>query len=164
MQHHDHQPLATIMQKPLNKAPALLQRMQMKLPRYRFNLTYKRGPTLHLADTLSRTALPQPISARVTHFDIFRMEMESSELSRNAKLEESTENYLREGTSKDSTLTALYKVIVHGLPEDRSVISESLRPYWTYRDELSVQNAIKLNCRSDTRTHPQRPRTHDSFQ
>ena len=126
--HTDHQPLETIYKKPLNKAPARLQRMLMKLQRYRFNLTYKRGPTLHLADTLSRAALPQPISARVTPFDVFRMEMESSELSRNARLEESTENHLREETSKDNTLTALHKVIVHGWPEDRSIISESLRP------------------------------------
>ena len=140
--HTDHQPLETTMKKPFNKAPARLQRMLMKLQRYRFNLTYKRGPTLHLADTLSRAALPHPISSRVTHFNVFRMEVESSELSRNARLEESTENHLREGTSKDITLTALYKVIVHGWPEDRSVISESLRPYWTYRDELSVQNGI----------------------
>jgi len=58
------------MKKPLNKAPARLQRMLMKLQRYRFNLHY----------TLSRAALPQPISAaRVTHFDVFRMEMERAE-------------------------------------------------------------------------------------
>ena len=127
--HTDHQPLETIYKKPLNKTPARLQRMLMKLQRYRFNLTYKRGPTLHLADTLSRAALPQPISARVTHFDVFRMAMESSEFSRNARLEESTENHLHEETSKDITLTALHKVIVHGWPEDRSIISEPLRPY-----------------------------------
>ena len=58
--HTDHQPPETIMKKPLNKAPARLQRMLMKLQRYRFDLTYKRGTTLHLADTLSRAALPQP--------------------------------------------------------------------------------------------------------
>ena len=98
--------------------------MLMKLQRYRFNLTYKRGPTLHLADTLYRVALPQPISARVTHFGVFRMEMESSEFSRNARLEGSTKNHLREETSKDITLTALHKVAVHGWPEDRSIISE----------------------------------------
>ena len=114
----------------------------MKLQRYRFNLTYKRWPTLHLADTLSRAALPQPISARVTHFDVFRMEIESSEFSRNARLEESTKKHLRVETSKDITLTALHKVIVHGWPEDRLNISEPLRPYWSYRDELSVQNGI----------------------
>lgn len=140
--HTDHQPLETIMKKPLNKAPAHLQRMLMKLQRYRFNLTYKKGPTLHIADTLSQAALPQPTSARVTHFDVFRMEMESEQNSRNPRLEESTENHLREQTSRDVTLTALYQVIVHGWPEDKSVISESLRPFWNYGDELSVQNGI----------------------
>ena len=70
------------------------------------------------------------------------MEMESSEFSRNARLEESTKNHLREETSKDITLTALHKVIVHGWRKDRSIISEPLHPYWSYRDELSVQNGI----------------------
>ena len=128
------------MKKALNKAPARLQRMLMKLQRYRFNLTYKRGATLHLADTLSRAALPHPTSARVTHFDVFRMEMEYEQNSRNPRLQETTESHLPEETSKDITLATLY--IVHGWPEDRSVISESLHPYWNFRDELSVQNSI----------------------
>ena len=83
--HTDHQPPETIMKKPLNKTPAGLQRMLMKLQRYRFTLTYKRGPTHHLADTLSWAALPQPLSARVTHFDVFRMEMETEQNSRNPR-------------------------------------------------------------------------------
>ena len=112
--HTDHRPLETIMKKPLNKAPAHLQRMLMKLLRYRFHLTYKRGTTLHLADTLSRAALPQPTSARVTHFDVFRIEMEHEQNSRNLRLQETTENHLPEETSKDVTLATLHKVIVYG--------------------------------------------------
>ena len=112
----------------------------MKLLRYRFDLTYERGTTLHLAETLSRAALPHPTSARVTHFDVFRMEMEYEQNSRNPRLQETTESHLHEETSKDITLATLY--IVHGWPEDRSVISESLHPYWNFRDELSVQNSI----------------------
>jgi len=138
----DHQPLKTIMKKPLNKAPTRLQRNEMKLQRYGFNLNCKRRRTLHLAQTLSRAALPQSISARVTHFNVFIMEMESEQNSRKPRLEETTENHPREETSKDVTRATLYKVIVHGWPEDRSVISDSLRPYWNYRDKLSVQNGI----------------------
>ena len=59
--HTDHQPLETIKKKPLNKAPARLQRILMRLQRYQFTVKYKRGPTLYLADTLSRAALPHPI-------------------------------------------------------------------------------------------------------
>ena len=64
----DHQPLETIIKKPLNKAPARLQRMLMRLQRYQFTIKYKRGPTFYLADTLSRAALPHPITARVQDF------------------------------------------------------------------------------------------------
>ena len=49
------------------------------------------------------------------------MEMESEQNSTNLRLEESTENHLREETSKDFTLTTLYKVIAHGWPQDRAV-------------------------------------------
>ena len=70
------------------------------------------------------------------------MEIEHEQNSRNPRLQETTENHFREETSKDVTLATLYKVIVHGWPEDRSVISESLRPYWNFRDELSGQNGI----------------------
>ena len=82
--HTNHQPLETIIKKPLSKAPARLQRMQ----RYRFKFTYKRGPTLHLADTVTlyRAALPQPVTANVTHFDVFRVEMECERNSRNPRL------------------------------------------------------------------------------
>ena len=140
--HTDHQPLETIMKKPLNKAPARLQRMLMRLQRYQFTIKYKRGPTLYLAGTLSRAALPHPITARVRDFDVFRMEMESDYNTRNPRLTEITENQLREETSKDTTLNTLYNVIVKGWPANRASIPEYLRPYWTYRDELSVKNGI----------------------
>ena len=114
----------------------------MRLQRYRFKLTYKRGPTLHLADTLSRAALPQPVAAKVTNFDVFRLEIESQYSTRNQRLEESTENNLRVETEKDTTLTALHNVIVHGWPENRANVLPFLRPYWNYREERSVQNGI----------------------
>ena len=61
--HTDHQPLETICKKPLHKAPARLQKMLMRLQRYRFTIKYKKGTSLHLADTLSRAALPTPVHA-----------------------------------------------------------------------------------------------------
>ena len=83
-----------------------------------------------------------PKEQRYSQIEKECLAISNCELSRNARLEESTENHLREETSKDNTLTALHKVIVHGWPEDRSIISEPLRPYCSYRDELSVQNCI----------------------
>ena len=52
--HTDHQPLETIFKKPVNKAPARLQKMMVVLQRYSFNVIYTRGSSLYIADTLSR--------------------------------------------------------------------------------------------------------------
>lgn len=54
----DHKPLLSIVNKPLNKVPARLQRIRLTLQRYEFTLVYKPGKQLILADTLSRACLP----------------------------------------------------------------------------------------------------------
>lgn len=74
--HTDHEPLETIFKKPLHKSPACLEWMLKTLQRYQFSLRYKKGTSLHVADTLSRAALPTPVQAKVTGFEVFRLELE----------------------------------------------------------------------------------------
>lgn len=50
----DHKPLISLVNKPLNKIPARLQRIMLHIQRYDFKLIYKRGKELILADSLSR--------------------------------------------------------------------------------------------------------------
>ena len=50
--HIDHQPLQSIFQKDL--APKHLQKMTLFLQRYNFTVVYRKGSSLHLANTLSR--------------------------------------------------------------------------------------------------------------
>ena len=127
--HKDHQPLETIMKKPLNKAPARLQRMIMRLQRYRFKVTYRRCPTLHLANTLSRAPLTHPVAVDVTSFDVFRVKMQHLGQQRNPGLTENTERRIREETSKDEALKELHHVIVQGWPNDKAAVQSPLRPY-----------------------------------
>lgn len=47
----DHQPLETIVRKPLHKAPSRLQRMLLRLQKFNLNVRYKRGKEMVLADT-----------------------------------------------------------------------------------------------------------------
>ena len=130
------------MKKPLNKAPARLQRMIMRHQRYRFKVTYKKGPTLHLADTLSQAPLAHPVDVDVTSFDAFCVKMEHLGQQRNPGLTENTERQIREKTSKDETLKKLHHVIIQGWPNDKAEVQPLLCPYWNYRDEVSVQNGI----------------------
>ena len=99
--HTDHQPLETICKKPLHKAPARLQKMLMRLQRYSFVIKYKKGTSLHLADTLSRAALPTPTHARVTGFEVFRTALREKCNTHNPRLKENTESRVREETKKD---------------------------------------------------------------
>ena len=50
----DHKPLETIFKKQLEKAPARLQNMLLKLQKYNIKVVYKKGKEMYLADTLSR--------------------------------------------------------------------------------------------------------------
>ena len=52
--HTDHQPLQSIFQRYLASAPKSLQNMMLFLQRYNFTVVYRKGSSLHLADTLSR--------------------------------------------------------------------------------------------------------------
>jgi len=52
--HTDHQPLQSIFQKDLTSGPKRLQKMMLFLQRYNFTVVYRKGSSLHLADTLSR--------------------------------------------------------------------------------------------------------------
>lgn len=72
--HTDHKPLETIFKKSHNKAPARLQRMLSRLRRYQFNVIYKKGTSLHIADTLSRASLPTLSTNNMSGFDGFRVD------------------------------------------------------------------------------------------
>ena len=53
----DHKPLENIFQKPLNNAPARLQRMLLRLQKYDIRVKYAPGKELYVANTLSRAYL-----------------------------------------------------------------------------------------------------------
>ena len=51
---------------------------------------------------------------------------------------------IREETDKDTTLSALREIIMHGWPEKRSDCPAYLHDYWNYEDELTVANSLVL--------------------
>ena len=55
----DHKPLASIVKKPLDRAPKRLQGMLMRALAYDIEVRYLNGKEMYLADTLSRAHLPR---------------------------------------------------------------------------------------------------------
>ena len=53
---------------------------------------------------------------------------------------------LQQETKKDNDLSTLRDFIVDGWPDSMKEIPTQLRQYWSYREELSVENGMLLKC------------------
>ena len=51
---------------------------------------------------------------------------------------------LKEEVSSDATLKSLYETVLKGWPLDRALLPADLWPYWSFRDEISIDNGVLL--------------------
>ena len=141
--HTDHQPLETIFKKPLSKAPQRLQRMMLKLQQYDFSVQYKKGKEMYIADTLSRAPLNNPTEHGIGEEQVFCSELLSMDL-KPPNLSSDTFQRLQKETSMDIAMSALYKVVKQGWPSDKALLPPEIRPYWSFRDEISIYEGVLL--------------------
>ena len=137
----DHQPLETIFKKPLSSAPRRLQKMLMRLQRYNIQVVYKKGSTMVLADTLSRATLPIRNESKQSDFEVFRVDIEQ-DIPSHERITSLTLLQLRVQTLKDESMKDLARTIISGWPMSKDKLHPSLTPYWTFRDELTVQDGL----------------------
>ncbi|XP_047484153.1 uncharacterized protein K02A2.6-like [Penaeus chinensis] len=128
----DHKPLEMIQLKNLTATPPRLQRMLMRLQHYDVTIRYKPGKDLLLADGLS--CLP---STDNQHIGLDR-QINFVTFS-NEKLVS-----LRQETSKDVILHGLKDVIIQGWPEKMKDLPRMLQPYWSFRDEISIEDGLVI--------------------
>ena len=125
--HTDHQPLETILKKPLHAAPRRRQKMMMCLQRYNINVTYKKGTSLLLADTLSRAPLPTTNDSKQTNFEVFRVNIDNH--VEDSRITHQTLDDIKVSTANDPTICDLNKIIIQGLPTQKSKLPQSLQPF-----------------------------------
>ena len=128
----DHKPLEQIRKKSLTKAPLRLQKMLMKLQPYNFDLVYKPGKQVIVADALSRMT---PVDTD----EIPGMEVQIHDLVSitPVRLEQ-----LQRETKEDYTLQLLSRQIAVGWPPSIKSVSTAIRPFWSVRDGISIQNGL----------------------
>ena len=128
----DHLPLISISKKPLLKAPKRLQSMLLKIQEYDYELIYKAGKSIPVADALSRAPVENSKEfervQNITHSSI------NDEVIQEIKLE----------TEKDQALSELKLTISHGWPQGKFDLSPVITPYFDYRDELVIEDGIVL--------------------
>ncbi|KAF5283065.1 hypothetical protein FQR65_LT14082 [Abscondita terminalis] len=139
----DHEPLKTVFKKSLDKYP-LRQRIKINLQNFDFEVKYKPGKELYFADALSRTGV-----------DNENLKLLESELEiqinliqdDNVMSEPQLENFQNK-ENEDLELQTMKTLIRKGWPKDKALLNEVAKPYWKYKDELSIINELfenKLN-------------------
>ena len=122
----DHKPLA---------APARLQRMIMSIQRYAIQVSYKPGKELLVADTLSRSPLPD--LADELEYQEYDINILHTLPITEAKLEE-----FKQSTKADPALTDLVHNVQNGWPAKKSNVPIGAQPFWNYRDEVTYHHGI----------------------
>ena len=133
----DHKPLEAIFKKHLSSAPPRIARMMLRIQKYDAQIKYVPGKDIPVADALSR--ISSCYGEAVQGLDVSVHEVH---LHLNAS--PTRVSQIREETDKDTTLSALREIIMHGWPEKRSDCPAYLHAYWNYRDELTVADGLIL--------------------
>ena len=140
----DHSPLEMIWKKPIARAPPRLQRMLLKVQGYDFDIQHRPGSEMILADTLSR--LPG-VDASVVDLDL-RVDGISiaDDIDATAvdmiHFSPQKASELRTHTLADPDLYTLQNIIITGWPNRQNDLPRNVRQYWSYRDELGVEDGI----------------------
>ena len=130
----DHKPLEMIVMKPLSSATKRLQRMLLQLQKYTFDVKYKKGEHMYLADTLSRAYIPEVNVCDFVH--------ELEELDHRESLPVSQERWQQLNHASDNVCQQLRATIQNGWPENKSEVPEYVLPYYESRDELTIQGHL----------------------
>ena len=129
----DHKPLQSIFSKLLHAAPPRLQRMLLKVQGYNFDVHYRPGHTMTLADTLSRlpntAQLNLPCHVDSIHIDLMNFSQDK-------------QDKIKANTASDPTLRILSQAIFEEWPDEIKSVDPRIREYWHYRDELALQDGI----------------------
>lgn len=136
----DHKPLINIFKKPLLTAPARLQRMLLMLQPYSFNLIYKPGKELLLADALSRAYQ----NDYDRNFELKCTEIENHLLFITKDMPVSSEKFeeFERETQRDAHLQGLIEIITKGFPREKKFLKDEFKIYWQHKDELYYANGI----------------------
>ena len=106
--------------------------MLLRAQEYNFEVIFKSGKDIPIADTLSRAPVNNSVSKEI--LSVHNLSFTPFKSSRLGEI--------RTKTHSDDTLNVLKQVIITGWPQDKYYLPHSLTPYFNYRDELSVQDGI----------------------
>lgn len=115
--------------------------MILALQQYSFQGEYRKGSTLHIADTLSRAPLPTTSHKQVHDELVYQAEFDSTTPDL-CGFQGVTFRDIRAAASSDPEQIALHSLDLKGWPNEKSAIPELARPHWSIRHELTAHDGL----------------------
>lgn len=125
----DHKPLEALFKKSLDSIPARLQRMMLRIQCYDFNVVYKPGKYLFLADALSRAPLPDMMSEKVS----LEVDEQSCFLIENVGFSDAKMQLIKKAMKDDAECQLIIKYIRDGWPANKYDVDERVRKLWSLK-------------------------------
>ena len=135
----DHKPLEAILNRSLQDAPKRMQRLLMMTLPYHKTVKYIKGSTNVIADCLSR--------APVNHDTIQLPRLQINLITQDIPCNSDRLQKLRVSTAKDDTLVLLKEVVQQGWPHRIQNLPPELKPYWTFREQITIEDGLLLKGR-----------------
>ena len=132
----DQRPLEAILSKSLNQATPWLQRILIRTFPYTFTVRYIPGTTNQLADCLSQLG-NQKDAIKLPKLQVNQTTKQL--LARSDSLQQ-----LRVATQANDELAILKHTIMQEWPKNIKQVPPELQPYWTFREELTIEDGLIL--------------------
>ena len=134
----DQKPLASIYKKHMVDISPRIQRLVVRsFPYQPFDVQYRRGKDIPLADALSRVS-PTPVEEDGIQLPIVAVNLITSSVP----VSSSEIEMIRGETARDTMLNLLRHYIHVGWPVDRRMLPRELHTFWNYREDLSMENGL----------------------
>ena len=132
----DQKPLEAILSKSLNQVTLKLQRILIRPFPYHFTVHYIPGLTNQFTDCLSQMG-GQKDTIKLLNLHLYQI---TNQLSTRCE----SLNQLRLAVQEDNELVLVKHTIIQGWPSTIKEVPNVLQPFWTCREELTVEDGLVL--------------------
>ena len=134
----DQKPLVAIYKKHMVEISPRIQHLVVRsFPYQPFDVQYRRGTEIPLADALSRVT-PLPMEEDGIQLPIIAV----NKITANIPCSSNNLDQIHEETRKDPTLKLLMHYIAGGWPRERKQLPREIHDYWNYREDMSLKDSI----------------------
>ena len=125
--------------------------MLLCLQKFDFDVSYRKGTEMHMADPLSQAYLPLVKQDTVDTEEVrnvadtrspTEVETEYIDMAESVPIRKLTLQEIKSATEVDAKLHALAPIITQGWPERRADVPSQLQVCFPFREELSIQDGV----------------------